>query len=121
MNLLHEHQLSIKSNKSFLNTFVKIGVCSGGVFLGLLGYFYMLYGEPFLHQTYLYHFSRLDNRHSFSPIFYDIYLSFNSSSFLRSLAQLCVIFTVTRRVHSTLSPAYGVFLATYAFVSFNNK
>ena len=43
----------------------------------------------------------------------------NSQSFLRSLAQVCVIFTVTRKVHSTLSPAYAAFLVTYAFVSFN--
>ena len=68
----------------------------------------------------MYHLSRLDNRHSFSPLFYDIYLSLNSNfSIYRSLAQIAVIFAVSRRANSSISPAYAMFLITYAFVNFN--
>ena len=38
---------------------------------------------------------------------------------MRSIAQFCVLFTVSRRVHNSISPAYAFFLCTYAFVSFN--
>jgi len=51
-----------------------MGIIAGGVFVFLLVFFYSLYGEEFLNETYFYHFTRKDNRHSFSPFFYDIYL-----------------------------------------------
>ena len=94
-------------------------MCAGGVFGALLAFFYLKYGWIFIEQTYLYHLKRLDNRHSFSPIFYEIYLTFNSQSFIRSLAQFLMIFTLTRRIHKSISPAYGLFLITYAFIAFN--
>lgn len=109
----------MKTNSSFSKKFIEISVLSGGVFLGLLAIFYHLYGFVFVEETYLYHLTRLDNRHSFSPFFYDIYLSLNSSNSLRSLAQFAIIYSASREVHNRISPYYGIFLITYAFVNFN--
>lgn len=38
---------------------------------------------------------------------------------MRSIAQICIIIAVTKRIHQNLSPYYAHFLITYAFVSFN--
>lgn len=117
--LLHERKLCHKTKSSFLRKFLQIGVLAGGIFLALLALFTYKYGYVFLEETYLYHLTRLDNRHSFSPIFYEIYLSLNTQSVMRSMAQLCVIVAVTKRVHKSMSPYYCHFVITYAFVSFN--
>ena len=55
---------------------VEFGVVSGGVFVSLGLLFYRIYGFTFLHETYLYHLSRRDNRHNFSVYFYDLYLGY---------------------------------------------
>lgn len=50
------------------------GISAGTFFiLGLL--MYLIWGYPFLYETYLYHLHRLDHRHNFSPYFYLIYLT----------------------------------------------
>ena len=77
----------------------------------------------FLEETYLYHLNRLDNRHSFSPLFYEIYLSMNAQTFMkgfvRIIPQIYVILIATKKLHSEISPFNGIFLITYAFVNFN--
>lgn len=65
----------------------------------------------------------MDNRHSFSPLFYEIYLSLNSQTlmkaFTRLIPQLYIMGVVTYRTHRDISPYYAIFLITYGFVSFN--
>lgn len=51
------------------------GLLSGGTFLALLAGLYRLYGWQFLQETYLYHASRTDPRHNFSPYFLPAYLA----------------------------------------------
>lgn len=51
------------------------GALSGGLFIGLAAAFYRLWGDQFLHETYLYHASRVDPRHNFSAYFYPAYLA----------------------------------------------
>lgn len=45
-------------------------------FLSLGAGCYLIWGYPFLYETYLYHLHRLDHRHNFSPFFYLIYLTY---------------------------------------------
>jgi len=52
------------------------GSISGGIFLLLNFAFWWMYGQQFLHETFLYHGSRKDPRHSFSIYYYPVYLDF---------------------------------------------
>lgn len=121
--IAHQYHLSKKSSTSFILNFMYLAFVSGATFLVLLGVFFQLYGQNFIEQTYLYHLSRMDNRHSFSAFFYEIYLSLNTQtmmkSFVRSLPQIYVIFIATRKLHVQISPFYAIFIITYAFVNFN--
>ena len=75
--LVYEYRNFLNNSKSkLIGEFLKMGLIAGGVFTFLLALFYSLYGEEFINESYLYHFTRKDNRHSFSPFFYDIYLNF---------------------------------------------
>ena len=100
--ILHEYY-SIRKHKNRLRHAIKFtiefGLVSGGVFLGLAIFFYYLYGYDFLYETYFYHLSRRDHRHSRSVHNYDLYLNFEKDAegvslvthILRSLPNwLCV-------------------------------
>lgn len=63
---------SIKSRVYAVMTF---GIPAATTFLGLGIWMYWLYGQEFVYETYLYHASRVDPRHNFSPYFYPAYLS----------------------------------------------
>ncbi len=63
--------------------------------------------------------TRKDNRHSFSPFFYDIYLHFFESKPLRFLPSLVFIFVMTNSMSKKYSLFYLQFLITFAFVEFN--
>ncbi|KAJ8078980.1 GPI mannosyltransferase 1 [Marasmius tenuissimus] len=55
---------------SFLNwEIMRFGILSVATFGILTGTCYLIWGYPFLYETYLYHIHRRDHRHNFSPTF----------------------------------------------------
>ncbi|KAJ4487785.1 GPI mannosyltransferase 1 [Lentinula aciculospora] len=57
---------------------VRFGALSLSTFALLSGICYLVWGYPFLYESYLYHVHRLDHRHNFSPYFYLTYLTYPS-------------------------------------------
>ncbi|KAF8212051.1 GPI mannosyltransferase 1 [Mycena galopus ATCC 62051] len=57
---------------------IRFGVLSASTFFALGAGCYLVWGYPFLYESYLYHLHRLDHRHNFSPYFYLIYLTYPS-------------------------------------------
>jgi len=66
----------------FTRNRVRFTLIASGTFLGLLGFFYLLFGWEFIQETYLYHFLRQDSRHNYSIYFYYFYLNFSGSSLM---------------------------------------
>ncbi|GAA6060212.1 hypothetical protein JCM10212_002291 [Sporobolomyces blumeae] len=115
---------------------LRFGLVSFATFMTLNTVMYLLWGEPFLQETFLYHLTRLDHRHNFSPYFYSYYLSSFASStppspgplqLLRSFAAHPLAAFLPQMIlsvglgfvfaHDDL--AYAWFVQTFAFVTFN--
>ncbi|KAG8738729.1 GPI mannosyltransferase 1 [Ceratobasidium sp. 414] len=111
---------------------IRFAIISAFTFIVLNVVMYSLWGYPFLHHTYLYHLTRRDHRHNFSPYFYPMYINYaldTSSglswptrmlrnpllSFLPQM-MLCVMAGLTLGKRDL---PFAWFVQTMAFVTFN--
>ncbi|XP_052233549.1 GPI mannosyltransferase 1-like isoform X2 [Dreissena polymorpha] len=83
---------------------------------------YRLYGWEFIEHTYLYHITRRDIKHNFSPYFYELYLqtAFGDSTMIGIACFIPqVILLLTFSVIFYREPALVFLLNTFSFVTFN--
>ena len=98
------------------------GFCLSMTVSSIIGY--LFYGWPFVHETYLYHVTRQDVRHNFSPYFYLLYLHGDEpsgplASLLAFLPQLFLTLALSWRYRSKPDLSWALFVLTFGFVSFN--
>uniref|UniRef100_A0A183BWW9 GPI alpha-1,4-mannosyltransferase I, catalytic subunit n=1 Tax=Globodera pallida TaxID=36090 RepID=A0A183BWW9_GLOPA len=85
--------------------------------------FFALYGQPFVHAAFVYHLSRVDIQHNFSPYFLPLYLFVDSPLITKLIGliafvpQIVCISAFALRYSEDLPFCW--FLTTFAFVSFN--
>ena len=94
-------------------------------FLVSTGWMYKLYGDQFIHHTYLHHFSRLDHRHNFSPYHLTLYLSSALPKQILPITSLAFIPQLILTGIIIPLALYGkdlattMFAQTFVFVTFN--
>ncbi|MFH4984829.1 hypothetical protein AB6A40_011538 [Gnathostoma spinigerum] len=92
-------------------------------FFVCVGLYFQLYGWQFIEESLLYHISRSDTRHNFSPYFYALYLAADDgrSVFILKLGafipQIILIFWLSIRYHRDLPFCW--LITTFSFVVFN--
>ncbi|KAE9409500.1 hypothetical protein BT96DRAFT_962185 [Gymnopus androsaceus JB14] len=99
---------------------IRFGVLSVSTFALLNGICYLIWGYPFLYESYLYHLHRLDHRHNFSPYFYLTYLTYPTLN--HDASQLASLSTWNRVLQSPLTSfhlPFAWFVQTVLFVVFN--
>lgn len=124
LSLSHFHQ-KVVGWKLFLPNYLKMRlVCGTAVaFLGLTGMGYVLYGEQYIEEAFLYHFSRTDTRHNFSVYFYLLYIGADFHIPGLSIAtfgpQLVLVLALGFKFRNHYDVPFALFTQTLVFVTFN--
>ena len=98
-------------------------VVSASSFMGLNVISYVLYGDEYLNEAWIYHFIRKDNRHNYSVYFYLIYQLFDQGqqssliSLLLFLPQWTLVVVAGLLFYHDLF--FAMVLQTWSFVAFN--
>jgi len=83
----------------------------------------LAYGQQFLDESYLYHLSRRDARHNFSPLFYPLYLEGIEAAWLGTLSLLlqgALVVTVALTLAKRKADLpFASFCACALFVAYN--
>ncbi|KHN87297.1 GPI mannosyltransferase 1 [Toxocara canis] len=85
--------------------------------------YYCMYGNRYLDESLMYHISRIDTRHNFSPYFYPLYLSDGETTLSQLIGlgafvpQAALIIFLSFRFYDDLPFCW--MLITIAFVAFN--
>lgn len=99
-------------------------------FVGITYYCYLLYGDRYLYEGWIYHLKRIDRQHNFSVYFYVYHLVGHSYeqlvarlAFLPQLAVgvacACYVLNGTGLADSTIKLLYALFAETFWFVNLN--
>lgn len=111
--------------RSFLPNYSKMRLCLGAVvsFFGLTGVGLAMYGEQYLEEAFLYHFSRTDTRHNFSVYFYLLYIGAEFKIPGLSVAtfgpQLVLVLAFGCKYGHRSDVHFSLFTQTVVFVAFN--
>ncbi|KAL3242801.1 hypothetical protein MRX96_020967 [Rhipicephalus microplus] len=84
----------------------------------------MAYSREYIQEAFLYHVSRRDVRHNFSPLFYPLYLatentSGGGSTFAALLPQLLLMLLLSFKYGQLSDLPFALFSVTFVLVSFN--
>ena len=110
------------TGKFFTKNRIMFTVVSAATFFSLNILFYIIYGQEYLNEAWLYHLVRRDHRHNYSVYFYHLYLTYEEASskivpMLMFLPQWIVVITAGLGFHHDLFLA--IVVQTWAFVTFN--
>lgn len=124
LSLSHSNQ-KVVGWKLFLPNYIKMRLVCGTVlaFIGLTGMGFALYGEQYIEEAFLYHFSRTDTRHNFSVYFYLLYIGADFHIPGLSLAtfgpQLVLVLALGFKFRNYFDVPFALFTQTVVFVTFN--
>jgi len=119
-----QNQLKIDGeSKSPLVSIFKFSIVAGLAFLLFTSIAYYFYGWDYLEQGLLYHFTRKDHRHNYSPYFHLFYTESVEllppfSALLAFIPQILIMIFAGLKLGSR-NLSFACFLITFVFVTFN--